>query len=166
MAIHYSPLKDPVDLRKFGPRFQIELRLPIIRNRKDPHLRPFTTEHPEKVSSMPALIDTGASRTVVTPEAVEKVGLPLVNYTTLSRVGGRTEQVSVHTASIHFPSKMATIEIIEVGCCELPDQPVHCLIGRDILARWLFTYNGKEGSWSIEEEDLAAWVEPPESSLE
>jgi predicted aspartyl protease len=114
---------------------------------------------------MPALIDTGASRTVITPEAVGKLGLPIVNYTTLSRVGGKTEKVSVHPASIHFPSKMATIEIIEVGCCELPDQPVHCLIGRDILSRWLFTYDGKEGSWRIDEEDLAAWVEPPEGAL-
>ncbi len=83
----------------------------------------------------------------------------------LARAGG-TDKVGAYVASIHFPSiKMATIEIIQVLCCELPEQPVQCLIGRDILARWLFIYNGKIGEWSIEEEDLAAWVEPPEGTL-
>lgn len=115
---------------------------------------------------MPALIDTGAGRTVLTPEAVQKVQLPLVEYTTLSRAGGIDPRVPVHVASIQFPgNKLAPIEIIQVLCCELPTQPFQCLIGRDILARWLFTYDGKNGEWFIDEEDLAAWVEPPEGML-
>jgi predicted aspartyl protease len=112
---------------------------------------------------MPALIDTGASRTVLTPEAVQRVGLPVVDYTNLSRAGGK-DRVGAHVASIQFPSyKMATIEVIQVLCCELPEQPIQCLIGRDVLSRWFFTYNGTTGEWCIEEEELAAWVEPPDS---
>ena len=112
---------------------------------------------------MPALIDTGAGRTVLTPEAVERLRLPFVDYTTLSRVGGKEERVSVHVASIQFPLyKMATIEVIQVARCELPGGLFHCLLGRDILSHWLFTYNGKTGEWCIEEEDIAAWIEPPE----
>jgi len=111
---------------------------------------------------MPALIDTGAGRTVMTPEAIQKVGLPLVDYTTISRAGG-IDKVSAHVASIQFPRyKMATIEMIQVLCCELPGAIFHCLLGRDVLSRWLFTYNGKTGEWSIDEEGLAGWVEPPE----
>lgn len=114
---------------------------------------------------MPALVDTGAGRTVLTPEAVQKLQLPLVDYTTLSRAGGK-DRFGVHVASIQFPSdRLGTIEAIEVACCELPDQPIQCLLGRDILSHWLFTYNGKTGEWSIEEEDLAAWIEPPEGLL-
>lgn len=114
---------------------------------------------------MPALIDTGAGRTVLTPEAIQKVGLPLVDYTILSRAGGK-DRVGVHVASIQFPSdSLATIEVIEVACCELPDQPIQCLLGRDILSKWLFTYNGKTGEWVIDEEDLAAWIEPPDGIL-
>jgi predicted aspartyl protease len=114
---------------------------------------------------MPALIDTGAARTVITPEAVQKLGLPVVDYTTLSRIGGEA-RFTVHVASIQFPVyKMAPIEVITVACCELPGGLFQCLIGRDILSRWLFTYNGKTGEWCIEEEDLAAWVEPPEGML-
>ncbi len=114
---------------------------------------------------MPALIDTGAGHTVLTPLAVQTVGLPVVDYTLLSRAGGM-DKVSAHVASIQFPRyKLATIEIIQVLCCELPEQPIQCLIGRDIISRWVFTYNGKSGEWFIDEEDVAAWVEPPESSL-
>lgn len=114
---------------------------------------------------MPALIDTGAALTVLTPEAVQKVGLPLVDYVLLARAGG-TDSVPAHVASIHFPRyKMATIEVIQVLCCSLPEQPVQCLLGRDILSRWIFTYNGRTGEWGIEEEELAAWVEPPVGDL-
>jgi predicted aspartyl protease len=111
---------------------------------------------------MPALIDTGASRTVLTPEAIQRVGLPVVHYTTLSRAGGM-DKAGVYVAAIQFPRyKLASIEVIQVLCCELPEQPIQCLIGRDILSRWLLTYNGRTGEWCIDEEDLAAWVEPPE----
>lgn len=114
---------------------------------------------------MPALIDTGAGRTVLSPEAVQAVGLPVVEYTTLSRAGGMT-RASVHVVAIQFPRyKLATIELIQVLCCELPKQPIQCLIGRDVLSRWLFTYNGKTGEWRIDEEDVAAWIEPPEGIL-
>ena len=86
----------------------------------------------------------------------------MVDYTILSRVGGE-ERFSVHVASIQFPRyKMAPIEAVPVACCELPGGLFQCLIGRDILSRWLFTYNGKTGEWCIQEEDQSGWVEPPE----
>jgi len=111
---------------------------------------------------MPALIDTGAGHTVLTPQAIERVGLPLVGYTTVSRLGGM-QKVAAHVAAIQFPRyKLATIEVIEVICCEIPGDLYQCLIGRDVLARWMFTYDGKKGEWFIDEEDVAAWVEPPE----
>lgn len=101
----------------------------------------------------------------MTPEAVKRVGLAVVDYPMISRAGG-LEKVSAHVASIQFPRyKMAPIEVIQVLCCELPEQPVQCLIGRDILSRWLFTYDGVKGEWSIEEEDIGAWIVPPEGTL-
>jgi predicted aspartyl protease len=160
--LQFPPGKfDPKDLEKFGPRLEIEVLPPIVRNLKDSRL-PIRTTSQQQASRMPALVDTGASRTVLTPEAIERVGLPLVDHATLSRAGGE-DRVGAYAASIHFPRyQFATIEGIQVLCCELPHQPVQCLIGRDILSRWLFTYNGKTGWWSIEEEDQTAWVEPPE----
>lgn len=115
---------------------------------------------------MPALIDTGAGRTVLTPLAVQTIGLQEVDNTHLITRAGGTDVVSTYVAAIQFPRhKLATIEVIQVLCCELPKQPIQCLIGRDILSRWLFTYDGKTGEWFIEEDDVAAWVEPPEGML-
>ncbi len=110
---------------------------------------------------MPALIDTGAGRTVLTLAAVERVGLRQVDVTRLARAGGINEDAGVYVASIQFPRyKLATIEVANVICCELPEQPIQCLIGRDILSRWLFTYDGRTGEWTINEEDIAVWVDP------
>jgi predicted aspartyl protease len=112
---------------------------------------------------MPALIDTGAGRTALTPTAVETVGLRKIDETRLLRAGGVNEKAGVYVAAIQFPRyKLATIEVIEVVMCELPEQPIQCLIGRDVLARWILTYNGPLMKYSIEEEDVAAWVMPPE----
>lgn len=153
------------DLAKFGPRFEIEVGPPIVRSRGVVLLPAAAKQKEQRFSSMPALIDTGAARTVLTPAAIERVNLPIAEYTQMTRAGG-TDMVSAHVASIQFPRyRLATIEIIQVLCCKLPGDLFQCLIGRDILSRWLFTYDGKEGKWSIEEEDVAAWVEPPESDL-
>lgn len=115
-----------------------------------------------RFSKMPALLDTGAGRTVLTPLAVTTVGLPQIDTLEVSRAGGFVT-AGVHVAAIQFPRyKLATIEIIEVVACELPAQPIQCLLGRDVLSRWLFTYNGTSGVWSIEEEDIAAWITPPD----
>lgn len=112
---------------------------------------------------MPALIDTGAGRTVLTPEAVATAGLRQVDVTRLARADGINEDAGVYVAAIQFPRyKLATIEVARVTCCELPEQPIQCLIGRDILSRWLFTYDGRAGEWKIEEEDIATWVLPPD----
>src|SRR4051812_42399886 len=108
MAKHISPRPDPKSLEMFGARIEIEVGSPIIGNHKNQHLRKF--------SRMPALIDSGASRTVVTPEVIKLLALPLVDYTTLSRVGG-TDRVPVHVASIRFPLyEMGTIKVIQVAC--------------------------------------------------
>jgi predicted aspartyl protease len=112
---------------------------------------------------MPALIDTGAGRTVVTGEAITRARLSKINETKLVHAGGVIEKADVYVASIHFPRyHLETIEVIQVVHCELPGQPIQCLLGRDVLARWLFTYNGPAFEWKIDEEGVAPWVNPPE----
>ncbi len=113
---------------------------------------------------MPALIDTGAQRTVVSPEAVRRVALSKINEATLRRAGGLTT-VGVYVASMSFPrASFKAIEVMEVSCCDLPLPLIQRLLGRDILSRWVFTYNGPLGNWQIREEDGSGWVEPPEGS--
>jgi predicted aspartyl protease len=160
MVRHISPRSDPKDLEKFGPRLEIVVGQPIIRGQRKA-LRVSSDKNLEHLSRMPALIDTGAGRTVLTPQAIQKLDLPLVDYTTVSRAGGM-DKAAVYAASISFPRDgLASIELIQVLCCELPGAIFQCLIGRDVLSRWLFTYGGKAGVWSIEEEERGPWVEPP-----
>jgi predicted aspartyl protease len=111
-----------------------------------------------------ALIDTGAQRTILAPEAVQRVGLSKIDETALIRVGGEVK-ADVYAASLQFPHcGFAAIEMIAVPCCELPHPLFRCLIGRDVLARWIFTYDGPAGAWQISEAEVSSWVEPPKGS--
>jgi predicted aspartyl protease len=147
MARIIAPIANSKDLEKFGPRLEIEVGPPIISQQNIDA----GSENLKRFSRLPALIDTGASRTVLTPQAIEKLNLPLVDYTIVSRAGG-LDRTPVYAASIQFPRyKIAPIELIQIICCDLPEQPIHCLLGRDILSRWSFAYDGKTGEWIIEE---------------
>ncbi len=142
---HRSPRKDPYGLPLWGARLEIEVGSPIIAAAHEPQLGTPAPSTP-KFWKMPALIDIGASRTLLTPDAVSRAGLTRVDVTRIVRPGG-TEDVGVYAASIRFPrNRLATIDVIQVLCCDLPAQPIQCLLGRDILSRWRFTYHGQKGS--------------------
>lgn len=150
MPIYQSPRRDPRDLQLYGPRLKIKIGHPLLGRQNE--FRFTTTD---------ALIDTGAQRTILAPEAVQKVGLSKIDETTLIRVGGEV-RVEVYAASLQFPhSGFGAIEMIAVPCSELPPL-FKCLVGRDVLSRWIFTYDGPAGGWELREEAAKSWVEPPE----
>jgi len=153
---------NPRDLQKYGPRLEVEVGPPILRTAQG-FISPGPSGGQRRFYRLPALIDTGAGRTVLTPEAISVVGLSKVDVTRLLRAGGISDNAGVYVAAMQFPRyKLATIEVIQVVSCELPEQPFQCLLGRDVLSRWLFTYNGPRTEWTIQEEDVASWVLPPE----
>lgn len=109
-----------------------------------------------------ALIDPGAGRTVISPQAALKAGLPKVGQVRLLAAAGVVNP-DVHAASLQFPrSGSSAIELIEVVCCELANPIFYCLIGRDVLSRWIFTYDALGGTWQISEGAVGSSVEPPE----
>lgn len=145
-----------------GPRIEIRLGLPILTH-SDSLLQDLRRPKP-RFSTMPALIDTGAQRTVVSPEAVRSVGLSKINEADLRRAGG-VSRVDVYVASMAFPrSAFSPIEVMEVSCCDLPLPTIQCLLGRDVLSRWIFTYDGPAGTWEIREQHVPGWLEPPEGN--
>ena len=162
VTTYQSPAHDARDLKLHGPRLEIKVGRPILRDANG-RIVPNAVQGKPKFSTMPALIDTGAQRTVLTPAAVNKVGLSKINETELRGVGGIVPNVGVYVASIQFPRpRFATIEVIEVSCCELSHPLIECLLGRDVLSRWRFSYDGPAGTWNIQEENTSLWVEPPE----
>jgi predicted aspartyl protease len=96
-----------------------------------------------------ALIDTGSSLTVVNPQVAATWKLRHTGFVEVSAAGnkGRYRQ---YAAKISFPgTALKGFDVIPVVACPLPGQPISCLIGRDLLRRWQFTYNGRTGEYTV-----------------
>ena len=101
---------------------------------------------------MPALIDTGAQRTVVSPAAIQRLGLKQTGTIRLAHVGGIEGDFALYAVVLRFPRAKLTSREIEITAIELAHPLVHCLLGRDVLSRWTFTYMGPAGTWGIGED--------------
>ncbi len=93
---------------------------------------------------MNALIDTGASSTVITPRVADQLRLVHTGFQKVSSVQDEQQQ-PVYYGFIIFPWGSGK-ETPIVSC---PLKKFDCLIGRDILLHWHFTYNGPDGSFVI-----------------
>lgn len=99
-----------------------------------------------KVSSLNvnALIDTGAITSVISSRIANELNLIHTGYQKVLSVQDEQEQ-PVYYGFVIFP--WGNGKEIPIVCCPLRD--VDCLIGRDILKHWHFTYNGADGSITI-----------------
>lgn len=91
--------------------------------------------------SVKALIDTGASSSVIAPKVADQLNLVHTGYQQVTSVQDE-QQRPVYYGFIIFPWGSGK-EIPIVSC---PLKNIDCLIGRDILIHWYFTYNGIDGS--------------------
>jgi predicted aspartyl protease len=91
-----------------------------------------------------ALIDTGASFTAVSSKIVDDLNLVQTGFQKISSVLDE-KVLPVYYGFIIFPWGNGK-EISIVSC---PIKEFDCLIGRDILNRWYFNYNGVDGSITI-----------------
>jgi predicted aspartyl protease len=97
------------------------------------------------------LIDTGASITVINPQVAQTCKLRQTGFAQLLAAGS-SGRYPEHAAAISFPnSGLKGFEAIKVVACPIVRQPYSCLIGRDILSRWVLTYDGIGGQVLIEE---------------
>jgi predicted aspartyl protease len=154
---YVTPIRSARDLLLYGPRIKIKFGPPLLRT---------TLVGPEPTRAgfllADALLDSGAARTVLTPEAVERAGLTKIDEINLISVGGDLK-AGVYAASLQFPhSGLSAIEMIAVVCCKLAHPLYRCLLGRDVLSRWTLTYDGPVGTWQISEGATAPGIEPPE----
>lgn len=135
-------------------RATVQIPSPAILSRIGPFIEPVTITHPriaqerleEQGRNIPAisvraLIDTGASSSIVSQQVADELGLAQTGYQNVSSV--QDEQLQpVYYARIIFPWSSG-IEIPIISC---PLRRFDFLIGRDVLAHWHFTYNGTDGS--------------------
>ena len=145
MAIHQLSF-NPLILQKHGPQIYIEISAPSDDIRDG---RAVGLEYPHPFG-IHAVIDTGASLTVVNPQVATTCKLRHTGFASVASVEkfGKYPQ---HAAWIRFPdTKLTDLDGVPVVACEISKQPYACLIGRDILRNWLLTYNGN-GTVSIQE---------------
>src|ERR1051325_704841 len=92
--------------------------------------------------SIRAVIDTGARRTVITPAAAKRCGLVPVGETRVFVGGGGEIRGDVFSARIEFTgTPLSTWSAIPIVGAELLHPHIECLIGRDILRRWIMHYD-------------------------
>jgi predicted aspartyl protease len=99
--------------------------------------------------SLNALIDTGATNSTISTGKIDSLGLNPIGAQSIIGVG--------HTKPTHYPMyrvgvSLFGVEYFDTTVTVLPiniPYNTECLIGRDILMRCLFTYNGPGGSFSL-----------------
>src|SRR3989475_11215219 len=98
-----------------------------------------------------ALIDTGASLTIINPEIATTCKLKQTGHQTINAVGGAAGEYPEYAAAISFPgSEIPSLDTTRVVACPIIRQPFFsCLIGRDILQKWLLIYNRRTGEIEI-----------------
>jgi predicted aspartyl protease len=131
------PPRDILEIK--GPFLQVTITHPrIIQDdlRKKGHRVPSLQVN--------ALIDSGAVTSVISSKIADELDLMHTGYQNVLSVQDEQEQ-PVYYGFIIFP--WGNGKEIPIVCCPLKD--VDCLIGRDILKHWHFTYNGVDGSITI-----------------
>src|ERR1035438_9885158 len=135
----------PSDLQQEGPRVRIlisALREEINEGRS------LGLEYPAPIR-VKALVDTGASLTVINPELAQSCKLKHTGFVKVS-AAGNLGAYPQYAACIKFADdNLKGIEVIPVVGCKLPQQSISCLIGRDLMRRWKFTYDGRTGEFTI-----------------
>jgi predicted aspartyl protease len=104
-----------------------------------------------------ALVDTGASGTCIDPSVLDALGLTPTGSTQVCTpsTGTSSHTADLYDVSLFIPGANQTqppltIANLPVMSAQLlVSQGFHALIGRDILARCLMTYNGVLGQFTL-----------------
>lgn len=95
------------------------------------------------------LIDTGCTITSIDTSIIDKLQLKTRGYSQTLTANGSMD-VSQHLISLNFPgTALSGRPVHTVQSVNLSGQPFSVLIGRDLMASWLITYNGTMGFVSI-----------------
>jgi hypothetical protein len=99
-----------------------------------------------------ALIDTGAALTIINPQVATSCKLLQTDWSMINSVGGLAGEYPAHAAAISFPgTNLPSFDVVRVVACPIIKQPFFsCLIGRDILRKWVLKYDGPNGELEIE----------------
>lgn len=143
----YSRSYSRTELRRTGPKITVTISHP----QKSIAFAERSQVELKKPYTVTALIDTGAARTVISPQLALTCGLQKTGEARISSAGHITNR-SEFVGAIHFPNQeLRGFDPISLIACPLPEQDVACLLGRDVLERWNLVYDGRSGLVEVEE---------------
>lgn len=97
-----------------------------------------------------ALIDTGASITVVDESALQRMGVQPVGVTNVLTPSGQAQQL-LYPAELVFSGTSLPRNVFAsvIGSPHLAQQGLLALVGRDVLTTGILIYNGAAGMFSL-----------------
>ena len=144
----------PAGLRLAGPSLQVEVSVPTaLANQIQAANQPI----PNPILGL-GIVDTGASISAVDVAVLNQLGVQPVGTANVGTAGGQQTQ-STYPAKFTFPGMpgMPSIEFSTLIGSNLTGQIVPgpqqgnliVLLGRDILERFVFVYNGPAGMFTL-----------------
>ena len=142
-SVEYRFEGDPGMLERYGPMVYVHIGL-------DNNFDPGKASAPNLLAtSVPALVDTGASESCIDSSLAEKLELPVVDRQTVAGVHG-AQPVNVHLAQIYIPDLDFPMSGMFDGVhLRAGGLPYFALLGRDFLKNFTMTYEGRTGIVSI-----------------
>lgn len=100
-----------------------------------------------------ALIDTGATRSGVDRSVITQLGVQPVGVARTLTASGEAKQ-NLFPSHFRFPGENIDIDFssvlgVNLSGQNINGQPIIALLGRDILSKFIFIYNGPGGFFSI-----------------
>lgn len=133
-------------LRDLGPKVLVDCHVPAARAQA---LAAAKTPVPGPISG-PALIDTGASLTVVNEQALKSLGVSPIGIAEVMTPSGKAQQY-LYPAELVFAGTQIPKAVLArvAGSPHLQAQNLLALIGRDVLQFGVLIYNGSAGMFTL-----------------
>ena len=94
-----------------------------------------------------ALVDTGATMTVVGQDVVLRLGLQPVGMALVHTPSSSSVECYKYMVRLVLPHDI-TLDVVALGA-PMQGQDIQCLIGRDVLKSSVFTYSGHTNSFTL-----------------
>jgi predicted aspartyl protease len=101
-----------------------------------------------KATKLLAMIDTGASGTVISKGIADKLGINPVGTALVNTPSSENVSCNQFDVQILLPENISFSSIVVIET-PLQGQHIQCLIGRDILQKGILIYTGYENSFTL-----------------
>ena len=127
----------PCLVGQFDPKMGIGLQVVVIPPERAPH----GMEVPPSAVPRLALVDTGTTTTIITPQVVQELGLQPTGRRRALIGTMQSGPVQTYCVTLMLPmdGETGVFPALEVLEAPLEDGPIQVLLGLDILCRGVFT---------------------------